>query len=188
MNITHHEIVNIDMLSQLIDLHVTNFDKTELSLLLGPRFIKEFYIVLINSKHAVINGIYSGEKLIGVVCLIRDNSKFNKELILKYIKLIPLLIIDIKKMYYITNSLLKPLPVFQDRTYWAVTIIDYPFRMNKSAIECLYEILSSEIGEHKYWASVREGNYQSKNMINRFGFKYSKTINRKPENIEIYLN
>lgn len=191
----------IEDLAALVELHINNFDKNELSQILGHRFIKAFYSLLLSEKHANILVILFEGKIVATTMVFTQLSKFESSF--KYKTLLLALmylsknIFNIKKIIHFIKSVTsKKSTHFVPKEIYdycvATFIIDKPYRKNSLVREEFFQGYDKNISflkthTNSYWGSCRVSNQGSLRILQRSGMGKVVKMESFPEDIYIAI-
>ena len=167
------------LLNQLVELHRNELQENDLSVALGPVFIRGFYQELIHSPHGKIFVDIKDNNVRSLVCVFFDYTKFNQ--IYKKKFRFGLMLSCISKPYLIVpliRQLVSSLCVSVSchDSHLGMIIIDSSiprtpelvktFRRNvKKGFDCL-----KDYGHSRVWGSTRCDNIPTINFLNKLDF------------------
>lgn len=167
------------LLNQLVELHRNELHENDLSVALGPVFIRGFYQELIHSQYGKIFVDIKDNNVRSLVCVFFDYTKFNQ--IYKRKFRFGLMLRCISKPYLIVPLIRQLLSSFCvsvscHDSHLGMIIIDSSiprtselvktFRRNvKKGFDCL-----KDYGHDKVWGCTRCDNIQTINFLNKLDF------------------
>ncbi len=190
-------------LDNLVALHLQNFNPNELSVMLGRKFIREFYCEAIKDEQVVLKVMLVNRALVSCSMILFNYVVFEKNLrrrsLLPMLKLLfkSLMLLRLKKITGILSNVLKnklrrrldpevynylvgAFIIDKQHAHEPVVIINF-IKMLKENINLLKA--KSPKG---FWASCRESNTASSRLLKDTGMKESFRMNLFPEDIIVF--
>jgi len=198
---------NIDDIDDIVELHYNNMDKNDLSIILGKRFICEFYKTMIKDESVLVKVILAkdGDKIVSVSSAFTSYSKFQKSL--KRVLLKPLMILILNKLftmrfmdiYHLFKSIISKnyVDILKDDAdyHLGLIVVDKNFIRDIDTLKQFRKMfddngsyLASMSPDGRYWGSTRVNNITAKNLLEKNIYLVDKhTMSSYPEDIIIYI-
>lgn len=191
-------------IEELVKLHLRNFDKSELSVILGKRFVRLFYAQAVESPRAVLKIVEKQGRIAAVSMYFVDYGEFEKSF--KRASFFPVLSFFLSSLLTLRLDQLilagravasrKVRHLIDKRIYdfyLGVFIVDQEFRTDHEVVIAFYKALSENVKELEekseagYWGSCRISNRSSCGLLESKKLKRAATIDAFPEAVAVYI-
>ncbi|MFY9100636.1 hypothetical protein OZY48_06285 [Aliarcobacter cryaerophilus] len=194
----------IEDLEQIVNIHIDNFNKNELSIILGRVFVKKFYKECIEDKNVSLLILEDNNIVKALSTTFFDYEEFEiryKKAILKdFFKVVCLNVLNIKKLYIIARTILgkgklkERLPnknIY--KFYMGSVVIDKKYQNDLAVVVGFHKAYKENIEKMKnhskiFWGSLRISNQAAIKLTKMYGLNIYGEEKQYPENIYILIH
>lgn len=191
-------------IEELVRLHLRNFDKNELSVILGERFVRLFYTQAVADPQAVLKIVEKQGRIAAVSMYFVDYGRFERAF--TKASFFPVLGFFLRSLLSLRLDQLisagkaaasrKVRHLIDKRIYdfyLGVFIVDQEFRTDHEVVIAFYKALSENVKELEekseagYWGSCRISNRSSCGLLESKKMRRSATVDAFPEAVAVYI-